>query len=199
VFMCVVFVADIARGSVSTGSIAVAAGALCLAIAILGYKAEADRTEVRIRYAPFLTRRALIRDVTHVVEKRTLVLVTPTSELPLWVLTAKDREKLFQILPQHLELVASSARMTDAAASLRKHLYWTVIAAVGFLLSFGLVIPFFKGNAWHGYWNSVGQYVLLLCLLFFIALIFEAGFTWVSWSTKRDADRIENRHVHRQH
>jgi hypothetical protein len=60
-----------------------------------------------------------------------------------------------------------------------------------------LVVPFFKGNALHDYWDRAGQYLLLLCLLFFIALIFEAGFTWVLWSTKRDIDRIENRHARR--
>jgi hypothetical protein len=28
-------------------------------------------------------------------------------------------------------------------------------------------------------------------------MVCEAGFTWVLWSTKRDIDRAENRHVRR--
>jgi Kef-type K+ transport system membrane component KefB len=35
------------------------------------------------------------------------------------------------------------------------------------------------------------KYLLLLCMVFFIAFIFEAGFTYVLWSSKRSFDKIE--------
>ena len=51
---------------------------------------------------------------------------------------------------------------------------WTIIAAIGFLATAMVEVPFFDGNVWHRYWDSVGQRLLLLCLLFFIAMVFEA-------------------------
>jgi hypothetical protein len=71
------------------------------------------------------------------------------------------------------------------AASIRKHLRWTIVTGAGFLVTAAAAIPFFKGNALHDYWNRAGQYLALLCLLFFIVLVFEAGLTWVLWSAKR--------------
>jgi hypothetical protein len=80
VLVCAVFAVAIARGPVSNGAVIVAVGAACLSVAVLAYRAEIGETEVRIRYAPFFTKRTPIRDVTHVVEERTLVLITPTSK-----------------------------------------------------------------------------------------------------------------------
>lgn len=199
VLVCAVFAVAIARGPVSNGTVIVAIGAACLSVAVLAYRAEIGETEVRIRYAPFFTKRTPVRDVTQVVEERTLVLITPASKIPLWGLSLEARETLFQRFPHGLDVLPStrSGRQIDSAANVRKHQRWTIVAGVGFLVTAALVFPFFKGNAWHDYWDSAGQYLLLLCLLFFIALIFEAGFTWVLWSTKRDIDRIENRHVRR--
>jgi hypothetical protein len=199
ILVCLIFAAAIVRSSVSDGTIIVAFGALSLSVAILAYRAEVDEMEVRIRYAPFFTRRTLIRDVTHLVEGRTLVLITPTSKIPLWGLSPKARETLFQIFPHRLSVLPPERgrRSDSAAATIRKHQRLTISSGIGFFLTAVLVVPFFKGNVWHEYWNRVGQYLLLLCLLFFIALIFEAGFTWVLWSTKREIDRIEHRPAQR--
>jgi hypothetical protein len=187
-------------GSLSAGTLIVGVAALCLAIAILAYRAEIDRTKVRIRHALFFTKRTQIRDAAHLVEERTLVLVTSTSKIPLWGLSLKARETLFQILPPSSGCPSrdETGRRIDSNASVRKHLRWTIVAGVGFLVTSSLVVPFFKGNALHNYWNGMGQYLLLLCLCFFSALAFEAGFTGVLWSTKRDIDRIEKRHARRR-
>jgi hypothetical protein len=198
VFVCMLLAIGIARGPVHGMTILVAFGAVCLSVAVLSYRAEVNETEVSIRYAPFFTRNTPVRDITHLVEGKTLILMTPTSRIPLWGLSDTARESLFQILPRHIDFEPSrSGRPSDSAASIRKHRRWTIVAGIGFLVTAVLVVPFFKGNALHDYWDRAGQYLLLLCLLFFIALIFEAGFTWVLWSTKRDIDRIENRHARR--
>jgi len=199
ILVCVIFAAAIARGEVSNGTILVAFGALCLSVAILAYRVEVDDTEVRIRYAPFFTRRTLIRDVTHMVEGRTLVLITPTTRIPLWGLSLNARETLLQTLPSHLGAMSPTGPSRQVDTAIRKHRRWTIVAGIGFLVTAALVVPFFKGNAWYEYWNSVGEYLLLLCLLFFIAFIFEAGFSWVLWSAKRDVDKIENQRVRRPH
>ena len=186
------------RGPVHVMTILVTFGALCLTVAVLAYRAEVNQREVRIRYAPFYTRHTSVPDIVGLVDGKTFILLTATSRIPLWGLSDNAREVLFQILPHHLDVAASRPRtQNDSTAGIRKHVRWTIIAAVGFLVTALSVIPFFKGNALHSYWSSMGQYILLLCLLFFVALIFEAGFSWVLWSTKRDVDRIENPHVRR--
>ena len=42
------------------------------------------------------------------------------------------------------------------------------------------------------------QYLLLFCICFFIAMVFEAAFTWVLWSSGRDLDRLEQGSAHRR-
>ncbi|MGO9859383.1 MAG: hypothetical protein ACLPQX_08130, partial [Syntrophobacteraceae bacterium] len=104
VLVCVLLAVGIARGPVGTRTIVTAVGAVCLSLAVLAYKAEVDPTEVRVRYLPFYTKRTPMRDVTHLLEQTTLVLVTATSKIPLWGLSLKAREPLFEILPHHLEV-----------------------------------------------------------------------------------------------
>jgi len=67
-------------------------GAFALTTAILAYKTEVEATEVRVRYLPFYTKRTPMRNVTHLVEGKTLVLVTAHSKIPLWGLSVKARE-----------------------------------------------------------------------------------------------------------
>jgi hypothetical protein len=194
--VCVLLAIGVGRGSVHTMTIVATFGAICLAAAVLAYRAEVNQTEVRVRYAPFYTKRTRVQDITHLVEEGTVVLVTPTSRIPLWGLSFKAREALFRILPRHLDFVPSkSYKKIDPTVGIRRHQRWTIIAGTGFLVTAGMTVPFFKGNALHDSWGSVGNYVLLLCLCFFIAFIFEAGFTWVLWSTKRDIDNIEKNRV----
>lgn len=198
VFVCLLLAIGIARGPVHGMTILVAFGAVCLSVAVLSYRAEVNQTEVLIRYAPFFTNHTPVRDITHVAEGKTLILMTSTSRIPLWGFSDTARGSLLHILPRHIDFEPSRpGRQSDSAASIRKHRRWMIAAGIGFLLTAVLVVPFFKGNALHDYWDRAGQCILLLCLLFFIVLIFEAGFTWVLWSAKRDIDRIENRHVRR--
>jgi hypothetical protein len=133
VLVCVLLAAGIARGPVSAGTIIVAIGALCLSAAILSYRVEVDSTEVRVRYLPFYTKCTPIRDITHLAEERTLVLVTATAKIPLWGLSTKAREPLFEILSPHLDVVPTLPnRRTDSAAVVRRHVRWTILAGVGF-------------------------------------------------------------------
>jgi len=196
---CFVLAAAIAKGSVSTSTILVMVAVLCLATLICARRVEIDSARVRVRYAPFYTRDTPVRDIIHLVEDRTLILVTATSRIHLWGISDSEREALFQILPHRLDVEASSPRNeVDTEASVRKHMTWTIIAAIGFLATAIVEVPFFEGNVWHRYWNSVGQHLLLLCLLFFIAMVFEAGFTWVLWSSKREISKIENQDTRRR-
>lgn len=198
--VCALLAVGLTRGAIHAMTIIVTFGAVCLTVAVLAYRAEINDNEVRVRYAPFYTRRVPVQEIVHLVEGKTLILVTTTRRLPLWGASDKTREALFQMLPHHLDVTPSQPSTRNRfLVSIRKHRRWTIVAGVGFLITAALVFPFFKGNALHEYWSSVGQYLLLLCLLLFIAFIFEAGFTWVLWSTKREADRIENPPVHRHH
>lgn len=200
VLICLLLAIGTARSHAHWTTIAVAFGAGCLTVAVLAYRAEINGTEIRIRYAPFYTRHTPIRDVVCLIEGKTLIFVTAVSRIPIWGLSDQAREALFDVLPRHLDVASSQgARQDDSLASVRKHRRRTILAGVGFLATAMLSIPFAKGNSLHGYWNSVGQYELLLCLLFFIAFVLEAGFTWVLWSTKRDIDTIESHPVRRRH
>ena len=191
VFMCLVLGLAMARSPISAWTVVVAVVAVCLAIAVLAYKAEIDGTEVRVRHAPFFARRVPLRDVIGLVEEQTLVLVTPRLRIPLWGLSAEARVILYDVLPRHLDMLPPRAGAQGVVrASVRKHLRWTILLCIGFVATAALVIPFSKGNVWHEHWNSAGQCLLFLCLLFFIVLVAEAGFTWVLWSAKRGIDRI---------
>ena len=190
VLICLAFAVSFARGPISTRTIVVAAGTLCLSVAILSYKAEVDPSEIRVRYLPFCTTRTPMRDVTHLVEEKTLVLVTATSKIPLLGLSLKAREPLFEILPRRLNVVPKHPkRRTDSAAVVRRHMGRTVVVAVTFVVSLGLAIPLLKGNPWNAHVDTIGKYVLFFC--FFMFLVIQTGFTYVLWSSKRAFDKIE--------
>jgi hypothetical protein len=198
VVVCVLLAIGVTRGPVHGMTMLVTFGAICLAVAVLAYRAEVNGTEVCIRYTPFYSRRTPVRQVLHMVEGKTLVLVTATSRIPLWGLSDAGRDELFQILPHHLDMVAARpGSRVDSGVSLRRHLRGAIITGIGFLVTVLLLVPFFKGNAWREHRSSVGEYLLLACLLFFIAMVCEAGFTWVLLANKRDIDRIENHRVRR--
>lgn len=192
VLMCLVFAVSIVRGPVGAQAIIGAVGALCLSVPIWSYKAEVDPSEVRVRYLPFYTKRTLMRDVTHLVEEKTLVLVTATSKIPLWGLSLKAREALFYVLPRRLDVAPKPLETrTDSDAVVRRFVRWTILAAVAFFVDLCLSIPFLKGNPWNQYVDTIGKYVLFLCLCMFLLLVFLAGFTYVLWSSKRAFDKIE--------
>lgn len=197
--VCVLLVVGLVRGPVHGMTIAVTVAAFCLAIVLLAYRAEVTMKEVCIRYGPFYSKRTPVREIIHLVEGRTLVLVTANSRIPLWGLSNAARQSLLGILPHHLDASVSPPGRNDASATIRRHQRWAVVAGIGFIGTAVSAVPFFKGNALHAYWSTVGQYVLLLCLVFFITMIFEAGFTWVLWSSRREIDRIDNRPAHKRH
>jgi uncharacterized membrane protein SpoIIM required for sporulation len=80
----------------------------------------------------------------------------------------------------------------------QRHKRWTLCATLGFLITSAVLIPFFQPNPWNKYWHSGGQFLLTIDLLFFIAAVFEAGFTCVLWSTLRDVKKIETQEAHRR-
>jgi hypothetical protein len=199
--VCLLLLAAMFRGPVHPGTIVATIGAIALTIHLLAYRIVINSREVRVRRAPFLTSSTQLHDVTRLVEDTTLILVTPKSKIPLWGLSIAGRETLFGLLPRHLDVMPpprTAKRGGDAAAAVRRHKRWTLFAGIGFLATAGLVVLFFKGFPLHAYWDAAGQYLLLLCLCFFIAMVFEAAFTWVLWSSRRDLNRSEEGNMHRQ-
>ena len=73
----------------------------------------------------------------------------------------------------------------------RRHVRWTIRWGVAFILNVCLITPFFAGMPWHDYWHSIGNPLLFLCLCIFIALIFEAGWTFTHWQALREFRRSE--------
>jgi hypothetical protein len=142
---------------------------------------------------PFYTRRLPVRDVTRVTFDGMFILVTPTSKIRLPGLPDAATEALFRIFPDQFKKMEGDEPKApvDRAAIVRRYRRWATIAGVGFLASAALVTPFFKGNALDRYWYSAGQYLLFLCLGFFLAFVALAGFTWVLWSAKRDLDELD--------
>jgi hypothetical protein len=188
-----------ARGPISVFGMVVGFGAICLSVAILAYRVEVDRGEVRVRYMPFYTKRVPIRDVTGLTFDRMFVLVTPTSRIRLPRLPDDSIEALYRIFPDQFKKMedAETEAPVDRGAIVRRYRRWATIAGVGFLASAALATPFFKGNALDKYRIGIGEYVFFLCLCFFLAFVALAGFTWVLWSAKRDLDEPdEAEHKH---
>jgi len=67
-----------------------------------------------------------------------------------------------------------------------------VCLSAAFAVNAVVVIPFFKGNFLHQYWQTVGNGLLFMCLCFFIGSVFMAGMTYTFWSFLRDMRKIEN-------
>lgn len=76
-------------------------------------------------------------------------------------------------------------------AYVSRHCRWTVSLGVGFAVNVVLILPFFAGMPWHRYWSSIGNILLFLCLLLFLAFISEAGWTLIQWQYLRELRRIE--------
>ena len=76
--------------------------------------------------------------------------------------------------------------------ALRRSQRWTVRLSVAFALNAIAVIPFFKGNFLHEYWQTAGNVLLFLCLCFFIGSVFMAGMTLNLWLYLREMHRIQD-------
>jgi hypothetical protein len=192
--VCLLLAGSILRGHARPKTIVTAFVAISVDVLLLAYRAEVDHKEIRIRFAPFYVKRTPMRDVKRLSEQRTaVVLVTSTGRIPLWGLTSKTRTALFRILPAHLDFVSTSERQSGPAVSMRRHRRWTIYAGVGFAVTSALLVPFLDENPLNKYWNVGGKYLLLLCMCFFLALIFEAAITWICWSYLRDSARTEKK------
>jgi hypothetical protein len=73
----------------------------------------------------------------------------------------------------------------------RRHRRYTVLLGVAFATSVLFILPFLAGNPWHKYWRQIGSPLLLLCLILWIAFVFEAGMLFVFWSSVRDVRKVE--------
>ena len=94
--------------------------------------------------------------------------------------------RLGRRLRLQLEKVAPRRRKESVDAQyLRIHLRLTCCVAGGFIVSAAVSYQFLAGSAWHAYADTIGKYVIFLCLCFWIALVFEAALTWGAWSYKR--------------
>jgi hypothetical protein len=76
--------------------------------------------------------------------------------------------------------------------TLRRWKRWTVRLSIAFAINAIVVIPFFKGNFLHEYWQTLGNPLLFLCLCFFIGSVFMAAMTFNLWSYLREMRRIED-------
>ena len=162
---CLLLLFSMARGPVHPWTVVVALGAFCLTGAVLAYRVQINNREVRIRYLPFYTKCTQLRDVTHLLEERTIVLATPIARIPLWGLSSKDREELFEIFPSHLEFAPSkSSDQSDSAQVIRRYLRRTIYLAIGFAMTASFSIPFLRGNPWNKYVDTVGKYIFFTCL-----------------------------------
>jgi hypothetical protein len=108
-------------------------------------------------------------------------------------LSIAAREALFRILPRPLDVVSPKQKGDIAmVASLRRHLRWTIWIAIGFTVAVVLLIPFLNDNPLNKYWNAGGKYLLLLCMLLFVALVYVGCTTLFDWSYLRSIYKIEN-------
>jgi hypothetical protein len=196
VLVCVLFAIaiakDIARGSVNAPTIIVAVVVLGLSASVLAYKAEVDANLIHIRYFPFYRKHTSFTDIRHVVNGTTLVLVTSTSTIPLWGMSLEARKRLLEMLPGHIEVVRRDATSrTYARCVLRKHLRRTALAGAGLVATVTAVVPFLGGYPLHEYWDTVGRYVLIVCMASLLLFGAQAGFTLLLWSNKRIIEKLE--------
>ena len=77
-------------------------------------------------------------------------------------------------------------------ASLRRHLRWTIWIALVLTVAVVLLIPFLNDNPWNKYWNTGGKYLVLLCMVLFVGLIYVGCTTLFDWYYLRDIYRIEH-------
>jgi hypothetical protein len=192
--VCGVFGVAIVRGPSSALTLLVAIGSLCLTVAVLSYRAEINIAEVRVRYLPLWTRRVAMHEITLAVQERatTLVLLSQSGRVSLWGVSARNREALARVLPARLHAVESRIpTAAEGAAVVRRHVFRTIYLAAAFLLTLAFSVPFVNDNRWHAYADSVGQYVIVACLIFFIVFLLQGTVAWALWSYKRKNDKID--------
>jgi hypothetical protein len=73
---------------------------------------------------------------------------------------------------------------------LRKQKKRAWIASVSFLGSCLAVSPFLAGNPLHNYWETIGKYILLLCMVLLIPFVVCVGWAWSAWVYVRDVGKL---------
>lgn len=168
---------------------------LGLTIALIAYRAEISEKEIAVRYLPFFTKRTLVRDVTDIVERQTIILVTATSQIPIWGLNSKTKEELVRILARHLSYYPTESEeepnIIDVKEKLRKHVRRTAILGGSFLVTALSNLPFLQGNLRRSPWLVVEKFLFALSLILLLTTIME-GFSALNfWSLKRQLQKID--------
>jgi hypothetical protein len=162
-----------------------------LTVAVFAYRIEISRSGIRVRYMPFYERRIRLEDVQHFVEEKTLVLITARGRVPLWNLPLRRREELFEILPIHLQIAPQPNSERGPRESLRIHFRRVILLGSCLAGALILLVPFLNDYPLNRYWDTVGKYVLVVCMVLFVLLAFEAVTTSVYWEYLRDIERFE--------
>jgi hypothetical protein len=192
VVVCAVLAFSVASRPAHIGTLIIMVLMAAVAVGVLAYRVEISRSGIRARYAPFYEKQIPLQHIQHLTEERQLVLVTTQGRVAIWNLPLSKREELFDILPGNLRVEPSrSLDTSDPRMSLRLHFRRMVILAGCFVLAVLLLIPFLDDNPLNRYWDAGGKYLLVLCMVLFVWLVFEAGTTWVYWGYIRDVRRIE--------
>jgi hypothetical protein len=192
VVVCAVLAFSVASRPAHIGTLVITVLMAAVAVGVLAYRVEISRSGIRARYAPFYEKQIPLQDIQHVTEERQLVLVTRQGRVPIWNLPLRKREELFDILPGNLRVKpAQPLDTSDPRTSLRVHFRRTVILAGCFILAALLLIPFLDDYPLNRYWDTGGKYLLVLCMVLFALLSFEAVTTWVYWGYIRGVRRIE--------
>jgi hypothetical protein len=163
--------------------------AVVLTIHIIAYRAEVDEFEVRLRYWPFLNRSIPVADIQQLAEERTLVLITPTSRIPLWGLSAEGRTNIFRVLPRRLQIQEQAAAHLDETIplqSMRWHSRAAKLAGAGFVATSSVLTPFLHGYSLHKYWEPWGKLLLVADMAVFLLLLFEIGMSLSYWQYLHD-------------
>jgi hypothetical protein len=157
-------------------------------IYVLFYRVEVDESEIRVRYWPLINRSIPMSDVQYFSGDRTIVLITATSKVSLWGLSADKRRQLFRILPERIEVQSGPRPHSDKAPSqsLRTHVRVTKFLGAGFLAISLTLIPFLHGRSLSYYWDPWGKIILLTDMALFLLLLFEIGITLVYWLYLQD-------------
>lgn len=76
-------------------------------------------------------------------------------------------------------------------AYVRRHRRRTMWLGLAFIANVVIIIPFFAGMPWHEHWRTIGNPLLFLCLVLYLALVFESGWTFIHWQYVRELRKSE--------
>jgi hypothetical protein len=162
-----------------------------IAIYVLSYRIQIDQKEIRLRYLPFLGRSVLMRDVTGMKQKGTLVLLTNQSTIPLRGLSPEAMVELLETLPPQIQELDAPEDEPDPQQSLRQHLRRACWSAVGLVVTIAVITPFAHGMPWSKYWNTIARNLVWLAAGFYLLLIFQLIMAFLDWRYLRAIRKIQ--------